>query len=229
LNSVEPKQAAVPGVKTLYLSLSFKEGEKQMNSTKQTAGIDVDKQKFRAAGLARPEEETQSIQNPSANMYARLSLISITLTAIITTAHHVFRDGLGLLVPGGIIILLPYVLMRWFTQANNKWPIWIYGLYNVLIVVQLGVIDGFLDHVLKALGLSHLTFLPGGDAEVVQTVFSLWSPRAGNIFYEGTGILTFVGSAFATLYLYQFIRGLGQHGTATGATGPLSGPGAAGV
>jgi len=227
LNSVEPKQAAVPGVKNLSLSLSFKRGEQQMNITKQAAGIDGDKQKFIAAGAA-PEEKTESIKNPSGNTYARLSLISITLTAIITSTHHVFRDGLGLLVPGGIIILLPYVLMRWFTQTGNKWPVWIYGLYNVLIIVQLGVIDGFLDHVLKALGLSHLTFLPGGDAEVVQTVFSLWSPQAGNIFYEATGILTFVGSVFATLYLFQFIWGL-SHGTATGATEPLHGPGAAGA
>ncbi len=192
-----------------------------MNITKQTAGIDGDKPKFMATGVAAPEEKTESIKNTSGNMYARLSLISITLTAIITTAHHVFRDGLGLLVPGVIIILLPYVLMRWFKQTGNKWPVWIYGLYNVLIVVQLGVIDGFLDHVLKALGFSHLTFLPGGDAEIVQTVFSLWSPHAGNIFYEATGILTFVGSVFATLYLFQFIRGL-SHGTAKGATEPLS-------
>lgn len=197
-----------------------------MISTKQTAGIDGDKQKFRAAGVATPEEKKQSMKNPSGNTYTRLSLISITLTAIITTIHHVFRDGLGLLVPGGILILLPYVLMRWITRTGNKWAVWIYGLYNVLIIVQFGVIDGFLDHVLKALGFSHLTFLPGGDAEVVKTFFSLWSPQAGNIFYEGTGILTFVGSFFATLYLYQFIRALSRS-TSKGATEPLSGSGAA--
>ena len=207
---------------------SFKNGANDMISTKRIAGIDGDKQEFRAAGVATSKKETQSMKNPSGNTYARLSLISITLTAIITTTHHVFRDGLGLLVLGGIIILLPFVLMRLFTQTRNKWLVWIYGLYNVLIIVQLGLIDGFLDHVLKALGLSHLTFLPGGDAEVVQTVFSLWSPQAGNIFYEGTGILTFVGSVFATLYLYQFIRSL-SHGIAKGATEPLSGPGAAGA
>jgi hypothetical protein len=199
-----------------------------MNSTKRAERIDGNKQKIRATGVATPKEETQSIKNPSGTTYARLSLLSITLTAIITTSHHVFRDGLGLLVPGGIIILLPYVLMRWLAQTGNKWPAWIYGLYNVLIIVQLGMIDGFLDHVLKALGLSHLTFLPGGDAEVVQTVFSLWSPQAGNIFYEGTGILTFIGSVFATLYLYQFIWGL-NHGTAKGATESLGGPGEAGA
>ncbi len=199
-----------------------------MNTNRRTAGIDGDKQKCRAASVATPQEETQTMKNPSGNTYARLSLISITLTAIITATHHVFRDGLGLLVPWGIIILLPYVLMLWFTQTGNKWPVWIYGLYNVLIIVPLGVVDGLLDHVLKALGFLHLTFLPGGDAEVVQTVFSLWSPQAGNTFYEGTGILTFIGSVFATLYLYQFIRAL-SHGTAKGATEPLSGPGAAGA
>jgi hypothetical protein len=47
--------------------------------------------------------------------------------------------------------------------------------------------------------------------------------QAGNIFYEGTGILTFIGSVFATLYLYKFIWAL-SHGTAKGATEPLSGP-----
>ncbi len=197
-----------------------------MISTKKTAGLDEDKQKFREAGVATPEEEKQLMKNPNGNTYARLSLISITLTALITTIHHVFRDGLGLLVPGGILILLPYVLMRWITRTGNKWAVWIYGLYNVLIIVQFGVIDGFLDHVLKALGFSHLTFLPGGDAEVVKTFFSLWSPQAGNIFYEGTGILTFVGSFFATLYLYQFIRALSRS-TSKGATEPLSGSGAA--
>lgn len=199
-----------------------------MISTEQTAGIDGNKQKFREAGIATPEEEKQSLKNSNGNTYARLSLISITLTATVTTIHHVFRDGLGLLVPGGIIILLPYVLMRWYAQNGNKWPVWIYGLYNAMIIVQFGVVDGFLDHVLKALGFSHLTFLPGGDAEVVKTFFSLWSPQAGNIFYEGTGILTFVGSFFATLYLYQFIRVLSRS-TAKGATEPLSGSGTAGA
>ena len=168
------------------------------------------------------------MQNPSGNTYARLSLISITLTAIITATHHIFRDGLGLIVPWGIIILLPSVLIWWYAQTGSKWPVWIYGLYNVLIIVQLGVVDGLLDHVLKALGFPHLTFLPGGDAEVVQTVFSLWSPQAGNIFYEGTGILTFIGSVFATLYLYHFIRAL-SHRPEKGAREPLSGPGAAGA
>jgi hypothetical protein len=170
----------------------------------------------------------QTMKNPIANKYARLSLISITLTAIITASHHVFRDGFGLIVPWIIIILLPYVLIRWFTHTGTKWAVGMYGLYNILMITQLGVVDGFLDHTLKALGLQHMTFLPGGEAEVVKTVFSLWSPQAGNIFYEGTGILTFIGSVFATVYLYQFIRAL-RHRTEKRAKEQLRGSGEAGV
>ena len=59
---------------------------------------------------------------------------------------------------------------------------------------------------LKALGFQNTTFLPGGDAEVVKTVFSLWSPEAGHFFYEWTGILTFIVGVFAMYYGYKFIQ-----------------------
>jgi hypothetical protein len=103
-----------------------------------------------------------------------------------------------------------------------------YGVYNILMITQLGVVDGFLDHTLKALGFQHMTFLPGGEAEVVKTVFSLWSPAAGNIFYEGTGVLTFIGSVFAAVFLFQFIRTLHQRTEKT-AKERVRGSGEAGV
>ncbi len=168
------------------------------------------------------------MKNLIANKYATLSLISIMLTAIISASHHVFRDGLGQIVLFLIIILLPYVLIRWFTHTGTKWAVAIYGLYNILIIAGLGVVDGFLDHTLKALGVQHTTILPGGEAEVVKTVFSLWSPAAGNSFYEGTGILTFIGSIFATVYLFQFVRTLHQRTEKT-AKEQVHGPGEAGA
>jgi hypothetical protein len=170
----------------------------------------------------------QTMKDLIGNKYAMLSLISITLTAIITASHHVFRDGLGQIGLWVIIILLPYVLMRWFAHTGTKWAVAIYGLFNIPIIVGLGVVDGFLDHTLKALGLQHMTILPGGEAEVVKTVFSLWSPAAGNIFYEGTGILTFIGSVFATVYLLQFIRTL-HHRTQKSAKEQVRGRGEAGA
>ena len=168
------------------------------------------------------------MKNLIANTYARLSLISIMLTAIITASHHIFRDGVGQFVLWIIIILLPYVLLRWFAHTGTKWAVAIYGLYNILIIVGLGVVDGFLDHTLKALGFQHTTILPGGEAEVVKTVFSLWSPAAGNIFYEGTGVLTFIGSVFAAVFLFRFIRTL-HHGSVKTAKQQVRGPGEAGA
>ena len=141
-----------------------------------------------------------------ANQYIRLSLVSITLTAALTSIHHIYRLGLELLVPALIVTILPYLLMRWFMQTGNKGALWAYGLLTALIVIWFGIIDGFLDHVMKALGFQNTTFLPGSEAKVVKTVFSLWSPEAGNFFYEWTGILTFIVGVFAVYYYYKFLQ-----------------------
>jgi len=142
-----------------------------------------------------------------ANVYARLSLVAITLTGFMTTLHHVYRLGLGVLIPFTVItLLLPYLLMRWYSRAANSVALWAYGLFNLLIFLWFGFIDGFLDHVFKAVGLENTTFLPGGEAEVVKTAFSLWSPEAGNFFYEGTGVITSIVSVFALYYAYRFIQ-----------------------
>src|SRR5688500_14747338 len=130
----------------------------------------------------------------------RLSLLSITATTVITSAHHVYRLGLGVLILAIIVTVLPYGLMRWFRSSGSTVALWSYTLVNGLIFLWFGFIDGFLDHVLKALGLQNTTFLPGGEADVVETAFSLWSPRAGDIFYEGTGILTSIASFVAIYY-----------------------------
>src|SRR6266508_2205235 len=180
-----------------------------------------------SAGVETPQEEMQTMKNLIANKYATLSLISIMLTAIISASHHVFRDGLGQIVLFLIIILLPYVLIRWFTHTGTKWAVAIYGLYNILIIAGLGVVDGFLDHTLKALGVQHTTILPGGEAEVVKTVFSLWSPAAGNSFYECTCMLTVIRSGSATVNLYQVVRPL-PPSTKKPANEQLPGPAEAG-
>ena len=152
------------------------------------------------------EEIIEIMKHLAGTNYATLSLISITLTSMITAVHHVYRLGLDLLIPAAIIVLLPYVLMRWFKHTGNRVALWAYGLLTSMIVIWFGVIDGFLDHVMKALGFQNTTFLPGGEAEVVKTVLSLWSPEAGYVFYEGTGILTFIASVFAVYYGYRFIQ-----------------------
>jgi hypothetical protein len=171
------------------------------------------------------DQEGRSIMNfRTNNRVATWSVLSIMLTATASAVHHVYRDGLGQLALWVLIIVLPYTLMRWFTHSGKQWLVWTYVLYNVVVITQFGIVDGFLDHTLKALGFPHLTFLPGGEAEVVKTVFSLWSPQAGNLFYEGTGVLTFIGSVFATVSLYRWIRTQRRH-RGTRATEQLRAPG----
>ena len=145
------------------------------------------------------------MQSEFENKYVRLSLISITGMMFLTSIHHIFRLGYGLLIPTIILTALPYLLMRWYTNSQNTTVLKSYSLFSALMFIWFGFIDGFMDHVLKVIGLQNTTFLPGGEAEVVKTALSLWSPTAGNIFYEGTGVLTFIVGALAMGYLVKMI------------------------
>jgi len=137
---------------------------------------------------------------------ARLSWIWITVMLVITSTHHIFRLGYGLVIPAVILTIMPYALMRWYGSTKNIAIMKAYSLYSALMFTWFGFIDGFMDHVLKAIGLQNTTFLPGGDAEVVKTALSLWSPQVSNIFYEGTGILTAITGIIAMLYLVRMIQ-----------------------
>jgi hypothetical protein len=53
--------------------------------------------------------------------------------------------------------------------------------------------------------------LHGGDPEVVEQVFSLLPPASVDIFYESTGVPTFIVSLFAAYYGYKFIQGTGKN------------------
>lgn len=140
------------------------------------------------------------------NKFARLSLVNITWMMILTSIHHIFRLGFGFLIPAVILTILPYVMMRWYEKSRNEIILKSYSFFSVLMFFWFGVVDGFMDHVLKVIGLQNMTFLPGSDAEVVKTALSLWSPEAGNIFYEGTGVLTFIIGVFAMAYLIKMLR-----------------------
>lgn len=136
--------------------------------------------------------------------YLKLSLISISLMGIVTTIHHVFRMGFGVILPFGIMTALPFLLFQWYRQSKKNYILWLYSLWNVLFWLGFAFFDGFLDHVLKAVGIENVTFLPGSEAEVVDTVFHLWSREAGHFFYEGTGIMTTIVGTIALYYTARF-------------------------
>jgi hypothetical protein len=136
----------------------------------------------------------------------RYSLITLTAAAAVASIHHVYRLGPGVLIPAAIITVLPYLLLRRYRSSGSGVALWSYAGLAALIFLWFGIVDGFLDHVLKALGFQHTTLLPGGNATVVHTALSLWSPEAGNLFYEGTGILEFLLSAVAVYFCYRVLR-----------------------
>jgi len=150
------------------------------------------------------------MKNPIVNKYATLSLVSITLTGIITTLHYVYKLGFSLLLPGAVILLLPYLLMLWFKRLGNKAALWAYGLLNAFVILGLGFVDGFLDHTVlfgKTLAYNILLPLHGGDPKTVEKVFSLLPPAPVDAFLESSGVLTFIVSLFALYYGYKFIQG----------------------
>ena len=140
-----------------------------------------------------------------AHKYAIRSLISITIAGILITVHHVYRLGWEVLPAFSMITILPTVLLYGFRKTENKLLLGVYGLVNVLIFIAFGFFDGFLDHVFKLIGLSPITFLAGSDAEVVETVFQLWSVQAGHWFYELTGVFSSIASFIALFYTVKFI------------------------
>jgi hypothetical protein len=136
----------------------------------------------------------------------RLPLISLTTAAAVAGVHHVYRLGPEVLIPALVITALPYVLLRHYRTSGSRLALWSYAGLTSLIFLWFGIIDGLLDHVLKALGLQHTTLLPGGEATVVRTALSLWSPGAGNMFYESTGVLEFAVSIVALYYGHGLLR-----------------------
>lgn len=128
---------------------------------------------------------------------ATLSFVSLIATIVATSAHHIFRLGLEVAVPAAAVLAGAVMFfVMWRRNGARGWFL-AYATLAALVVAWFGVLDGFLDHVLKAAGTENVTFLPGSEAEVVATVFNLWSQEATTAFYEGTGVLTAVFAAVA--------------------------------
>lgn len=129
-----------------------------------------------------------------------LSLVALLATVAVTAIHHIFRLGAELMPASVAALLIPIGLAVWFRRTGNRFALWVYGAYVAMVAFWFGFLDGFLDHVLKALGLENMTFLPGSEAGSVATAYALWSAEATSVFYEGTGVLTAIASVPAVYF-----------------------------
>jgi hypothetical protein len=140
---------------------------------------------------------------------AMRSVISIVLTSSLTSFHHVFRLGLGSLPLWMPLIFIPIGLAKLYQRSRftNKWVLGAYGLFNYLIIIWFGFVDGLFDHTFRVLGLPNITWLPGGDVEFVETAFKIGSAETSHWFFQVTGSFAFFASLFALYFTTKFIMG----------------------
>src|SRR6266571_9122308 len=128
--------------------------------------------------------------------YSRLSILSVVLTAIAITVNHVFVLGPAAFALGAVLLVLPPLLMWWFTATNSRVALVGYLLMNLWIIVGFGLIKGLWEGGLRLfLG----TFLAS-----VSTAFP--QPVIGTAGFELSGLLTFIGSVFVLYYGYKFLQ-----------------------
>jgi len=135
------------------------------------------------------------------------SVISVVLTSILTTIHHVFRLGLGSIPMWMPIIMLPIGVAVLYKRSRfkNKWLLGAYSMISYAIIIWFGIVDGLFDHTFRVLGLDNITWLPGGEVEIVETAFRLGSVETSHWFFQVTGSFVFVASLFALFYTTRFI------------------------
>ncbi len=138
---------------------------------------------------------------------AMRSVITVVLTSLLSTLHHVFRLGFGSLPMWIPTIMLPIGLAVLYKRSRfkNKWLLGAYALVSYAIIGWFGIVDGLFDHTFRVLGLDNITWLPGGDVEVVETVFRIGSAETSHWFFQITGSLVFVVSLFALFFTTRFI------------------------
>ncbi len=130
-----------------------------------------------------------------------MSLAGISATVILASITHAYEFGYRALSAGFIVIALLCGMNILYRHTRNKVFLVFYGLFDALVIIGLGLFNGFWNHAVKVfLNYLHNGYLPPFLAKLFMT------PQTGCLFFEGVGILTFVMSIFAAYYGYKFIR-----------------------
>ena len=140
--------------------------------------------------------EIEQLNTNPAHRYARLSLLSVTLTSVLTTIHHYYKLGNGAFILGAIIIGLPVIFLNWFRKTKAVVPFILYILMNAWIIIGFGIIDGFWDSTIK---VYFSNFLFHNSRLFIR------SPL-GKFPFEVTGVFAFILGLFATYYGYKFLK-----------------------
>jgi ABC-type branched-subunit amino acid transport system substrate-binding protein len=128
--------------------------------------------------------------------YARLSLISVILTAVMITANHTYTLGARAFILGLVLIVGPVGLLWWYRNTKSRLAFNAYLAMNLWIIIGFGLLKGLWDITLKL-------FL-GSLLAAWSTSFPI--PALGTYGYEASGILTFIGSLFVLYYAFKLVQ-----------------------
>ena len=127
---------------------------------------------------------------------ARLSLLSVVLSAVIIGSNHFYSLGPGAIGLGAGLLLAPIALLWWFRETQSRVAFAGYLLMNAWIVVGFGLLEG--------LWKITLPLFLGTLLASLSTTFP--RPTLGAYGFEATGILMFVASLFVAYYAYQLFQ-----------------------
>jgi branched-chain amino acid transport system substrate-binding protein len=144
--------------------------------------------------------------------YARLSLLSVMVTALCITINHLYSLGPRAWALGAVLALVPAALLWWFRSTRSRVAFAGYLLMNLWIVVGFGLIKGLWE--------SAFPVFLGTLLAALSTSFP--RPTLGPVPSELSGIATLIGSLFVLYYACRLIqaRRTADRGVTPMPTGP---------
>ncbi|HET8671335.1 MAG TPA: ABC transporter substrate-binding protein [Candidatus Saccharimonadales bacterium] len=127
------------------------------------------------------------------HQYARLSLLSIVLTAIAITINHFFTLGPKALGLGTVLIGLSALTLWWFKKTNKSVAFAAYMLVNVWVILGFGLMKALKDIVLP-LFVGPLLASASDDFA---------KPVIGNALFTLSGLMMFIGSLFVAYFAFR--------------------------
>src|SRR5437867_3077074 len=118
--------------------------------------------------------------------YARRSLLSVIVTAVLITVTHLYPLGTRAFALGAVLLVVPTSLLWWFRNTRSRLAFAGYLLMNLWIVVGFGLLEG--------LWSITLPLYVGTLLASLSTAFP--RPTLGTYGFEASGILMFIGSLF---------------------------------
>src|SRR5947199_5550219 len=144
--------------------------------------------------------------------YARRSLLSVIVTAVLITVNHLYPLGTRALGLGAVLVFVPPALLWWLRTTRSRVAFAGYLLMTLWIVIGFGLIKG--------LWKSTLPVFLGTLLASVSTSFP--RPTLGPVPFELSGILTFIGSLFVLYYGYRLVRAYQDAAAGAGSEKPTT-------